>query len=417
MPGTTGTYGSLLLFLVLAPRSFGQDAFSASNFPGIHAKAGSGAGLTISRGPGAIFANPANIIFAKFFEPDVDLGVSITNYTYQHTDSAKYGSASASVTSLQTTLGGTVRPILPLALSAAFIPMGLPSTKYEIVDVPYYVGDRNYTLGTMSVTQEGSILGGGAAYKVHPLITVGASLIYTSEKLSVLATEPNASSPFFDMIYAGSYIQFVVGGRADAFNQKVSVSFSYKSSGEKKYKGDYYLDTPTNKGADYAPLEHRNVAPASIGLGGEIQLDKFGAFGDFRYNQWTAGLRDRGLPQTATATQFQDSFQIALGGKYWLMKEHMLLAGFGFVTPNVGEGSQYGTKPEEGFDGLGLLDLEGLQRLIFSGGYRYRIKSHGYVMAGGQFQTGTRSVPEGIPYEGTHSLSMILASVGGAYGF
>lgn len=417
MPGKYLHLWSLTLAFLVHPKSYSQDMISASHFPGIHAKAGSGAGLTISRGPGAVFLNPANIIFSKYFEPDADLGLSVTNYTYQHTDSDQFGPASASVTSIQMTLGGTFRPILPLALSAAFVPMGLPSTKYSIVDAPYHFGDGSYTLSTMDVIQEGMILGSGAAYKVHPLLTLGASIIYTSEKISVLATETDASTPFLDMILAGSYLQFSLGARADVYKQKASLAFSLKTGAEKKYRGDYYLDTPNNKGSDYAPIESQGYTPTSIGVGGEIQLGNLGAYGDFRFNQWTSGLGNRGLPNVPTATEYRNSFEIAGGGKFWIQKQHMLMGGFGFVTPNVGDGTEYGTDPDEGFDGVGLAELQNIQRIIFSGGYRFRLKSAGYLMAGGQFQTGSRQVPEGFSYEGSHSLTMFMGSVGGAYGF
>lgn len=417
MPSAFGHVWICLLLFWHFPISYGQDLLSTSLYPGIHAKAGSGAGLTISRGPGAIFLNPANIIFSKFLEPDGDLGVSIISYTYQHTDSERFGPATAKLTSIQTTLGGTIRPILPLALSFAFIPMGLPSSKYTISDAPYHIGDGTYTLSNMDISQEGSILGGGAAYKVHPLVTVGASVSLTSEKLSVLATEPQGKEPFFDMIYSGSYLQFALGARADLFKQKVALAFSFKSGAQKKYKGDYYLDRSVQTKSDYAPLEYQGYAPSSLGVGGELQLGPYGAYGDFRFNQWTAGLGNRGLPNAPTATEYKNSFEIAGGGKYWIMKQHMLMAGLGFVTPNVGDGTEYKTNPNEGFDGMGIAELQGIQRLILSGGYRFRLKNQGYLMAGGQFQTGSRQVPEGFTYEGSHTLSTFMGSIGGAYGF
>jgi hypothetical protein len=417
MPSAFGKVWIFIILNFLAPVSRGQDLVSGNLYPGIHSKAGSGAGLTISRGPGAIFHNPANIIFSKFLEPDGDFGVSITSYTYQHTDSDRFGPAKAQLTSVQTTLGGTVRPMLPLALSFAFIPRGLPTSKYSISEAPYHIGDGTYTLSNMDITQEGIILGGGAAYKVHPLVTLGGSAMLTNEKLSVLATEPNGKEPFFDMIYAGSYLQFALGARADLFKQKIALAFSFKSGAQKNFKGDYYLDQSVSTKNDYVPLEYQGYAPSSFGVGGEIQLGTFGAYGDFRFNQWSAGLGSRGLPNAPTATEYKNTFEIAAGGKYWFLREHMLMAGFGFVTPNVGDGSEYKTNPNEGFDGMGLAELQGMQRLIFSGGYRFRIKSQGYLMAGGQFQTGSRQVPEGFSYEGSHSVTTFLGSMGGAYGF
>lgn len=387
---------------------------TAGQYPGIHSKAGSGAGLTISRGPGAIFLNPANIVFSKYIEPDADIGFSMTQYTYTPL-SDKYDITQASLTALQMTFGATFRPILPLAFSIGVMP-GLSST-YTLKDAPYNIGSGVYELSTINVTQETMRFGGAAAYKILPTITVGAGVILSNEKSSVLATKPEATDPFLDMLYGGSFTQFILGGRADLLAQRLSLAFSYKSAAAKNFSGDYYLDTATKTGGDYIPLDYRGHAPSSIGVGGEFQNGSLGGYADFRLHQWLGGSVSRGLATAPSESDLKNSFEVSGGGKIWLQKDHMFMGGFGLITPHVGDGTENTVVLGEALEGMGLGDVEGIQRLILSGGYRLRIKNRGYMMAGGQYQTGSRSVPEGYSYEGTHTLSVLMGSIGGAYGF
>jgi hypothetical protein len=62
-------------------------------------------------------------------------------------------------------------------------------------------------------------------------------------------------------------------------------------------------------------------------------------------------------------------------------------------------------------------NMDGLVRMVFSGGYRYHLTGRGYVQGGLYYLSGTRTVPEGFSGQGTYSLRIILASVGVAYGF
>ncbi len=411
---TAKWFWGIALFLGYRLDLQGQNLPAAAQYPGIHAKAGSGAGLTISRGPGAIFLNPANIIFSKFIEPDADLGFSMTNYTYTPL-SESYDIATTSLTALQMTFGATVRPILPLALSAGVVPS--LSSSYTLESAPYYLGGGVYEPSTVSVTQEALRFGGAAAYKVLPILTLGVGVILTNEKSAITATKPQETEPFLDMLYGGSYTQFMVGARSDLLAQRLSLAFTFKSAAAKNFSGDYYLDTATNKGGDYIPLDYKGYAPATIGVGGEMQFASFGGYGDLRYNQWQGGSASRGISTAPTESDLKNNFEVSGGGKLWLMKDHMLMGGIGFITPNIGDGTDNTFKANEALEGMGLGDVDGIQRLIFSAGYRFRLKNKGYVMAGGQYQTGSREVPEGYSYEGTHSLSVLMGSIGGAYGF
>jgi|GEM_PF-1858184 len=413
--------------------------------PGIHAKTDAGAGQTGSRGPSAVFFNPANMIYARRFEPYADVSFLSLNYTYTHTD-AKFTPTTIAVNAPPVTLGATVRLVPSFALGVTFVPLGTGTkTKIENVPIKLPLGE-NSDFVALNITRGSTMykLGVGAAYRIAYPFTVGVGLLRTSEASTLVITDPkNEESPIVDAQFKGAFHQFVFGARSEVASRKFVLAGSYRTATTMAYAGDIAIN-----GGEFTPYEGAGYLPAVLGLGIEGRLGNFGIFGDYTREFWSAArtVVKMGVEGEPTETDFLDTNSIVGGARFWFGK-NSITGAFGYLTPNVGQGTEDPNASSSGdgllksklqddggdgdsdgngeesqdavaaINGMSFGNMDGLIRMVFSGGYRYHLSGHGYAQGGLYYLTGNRTIPEGFSGEGTYSLRIILASVGFAYGF
>jgi hypothetical protein len=123
---------------------------------------------------------------------------------------------------------------------------------------------------------------------------------------------------------------------------------------------------------------------------------------------------------------YVDAMDIAAGTKIWIAKKHMIDAAFGIYPANIGDGDEVAAAAALNQDeaegdgrigGVTFGNLDAIPRTVMSLGYRYKLKGTGYFDGGFEYQTGSREVPEGFNQAGTYSLTVLLVSLGLAFGF
>lgn len=391
-------------------------------FPGIQPKISAGAGQTVSRGPAALFYNPANLIFSKFIEPYADISFAKVSYQYQHTEVDTYDPAVIDVTAPPITIGIGFRPIPSFALGVAFFPTGSGAIQL-IESVPIHLQGGVYKLSDVVNKQAGNKIAAGAAFRFAFPFTVGLGLIRTSEDTQTQIFPAESEDALFDAAYAGSANQFLVGMRSELFDRYLVLALSYRTAGEKKYKGDIITSLAPGVKNEF---EGVGYAAGAIGFGAETRFSSFGLFFDFVRETWSGGrtVFKRGFGPEPEEYDFIDSNNFSLGLKWWVAPKHMLQVAFGSHGANMGDGSEVKASAElqdEGGSGViggpSFGSLEAIPRTIFSGGYRAKITGNGYLETGAHYQTGTRIVPEGFAQEGQYKLTVILLTIGLAYGF
>ena len=406
--------------------------------PGIHAKNDAGAGQAGSRGPSAVFYNPANMIYTRKFEPYADIAFLNLSYSYVHTDE-KFTPAVIEVNAPPVTLGASVRLIPSLTFGIAFVPLGTgTATKIENVPIKLPLGNNsdyvalNITRGTTAYK-----LGAGAAFRVGYPFTIGLGFLRTSEASTLIITDPKSEEvPIVDSQFSGAFHQYVFGARSEIMDRKIVLAGSYRTSVAMVYKGDISLN-----GAEFEAYSGVGYLPAVLGLGLEARFGNFGVFGDYTREFWSKGrlITKMGVAGEAAETDYLDTNNIVGGGRFWFGKSSVSAA-FGYMTPNVGLGTEDPNAVSSGeaspanpsptvnlqdeteetpvnINGMSFGNMDGLTRMVFSGGYRYHLAGHGYFQGGLYYLSGSRVVPEGFSGQGTYSLRIILASAGVAYGF
>lgn len=420
--------------------TFGAHSLAAELvFPGIDAKLAAGAGQTVSRGPASLFYNPANLIYSRFLDTYIDVSFAMVTYNYQHADSERYGATTVKVNAPPVTAGLTFRPIPALAVGFAILPLGIGAAQ-EIAHVPLQLQGDAYQLMNLEQKQTAYKLAAGIAFRPMLPIVAGISIIRDSDKTELLgyrvdedSLEQSDESPFLDAVYATTYMQIVGGVRAELLSRKLVLGLSYKTAATKEYKGDFLIDIDPS--VDYLPYDGKGYAPAVLGFGVETRLGPLAVFFDYTREMWRAGrtIAKRGFASQVDELDFVDSNNFAGGLKYWLARNHMLMAAAGMYGANIGDGTLRETdddlalkaaatrlqsSDEEPFiGGVRFGDLEAISRLVFAGGYRYRLAGNGYFKCGLSYQSGSRTVPEGADGEGQYTLSVLMGSVGLAYGF
>jgi hypothetical protein len=392
-------------------------------FPGIQPKISAGAGQTVSRGPAALFYNPANLIFSKFIEPYADISFAKVSYQYQHTDVESYDPAVIDVTAPPITIGVGFRPIPSFALGVAFFPTG--SGAIQLIEaVPIHLQGGVYKLSDIVNKQTGNKIAAGAAFRFAFPFTIGLGLIRTSEETQTQIFPVESEEALFDAAYVGSANQFLVGMRSELFDRYLVLALSYRTASEKKYVGDIITSLEPGVANEF---EGVGYAAGAIGFGAETRLSSIGLFFDFVRETWSGGrtVFKRGFGTEPDEYDFIDSNNISLGLKWWVAPKHMLQVAFGSHGANIGDGTEVVAsdtelQDEEGsvvIGGPSFGSLDAIPRTIFSGGYRGKITGNGYFQTGAHYQTGTRIVPEGFGQEGQYTLNVILLTLGLAYGF
>lgn len=401
-------------------------------YPGIAPKASAGAGQTVSRGPSALFYNPANLIFSKFIEPYADISFAKVDYVYACSRAGKCDDLDPTVVSVAAppvTFGLGFRPTPSFALGVAILPTGTGAPQ-EINGVPLEISGAYQVMNIVQKTS-GLKLAMGGAFRIGYAFTLGAGLIRESQKISLVATPDGSDEPLIDALYGGDFNQFVVGARSEIIDRALVLGVSYKTAVTKTYKGDVLLNVSPD--SDYVPFEGVGFVPSTIGFGLETRIGDFGAFFDLTHDAWSAGrlVTKSGLGADPAEVDYVDTNNIAVGGKFWAGKKHMLTAAFGLKQANVADGSEEAAGSKDGellkladdtegdgtIGGVTFGNLDAIPRTILAGGYRYKLSGTGYLELAGQYQKGSRVVPENFHQEGTYTLSVLLVGVGIAYGF
>ena len=402
-------------------------------FPGSQPKVSSGAGQTTSRGPSAIFYNPANVIMTKFIEPSLDAAFASVSYTYQHANTEDFPDpAVVKLTTPLVTIGAAFRPIKQLTLGFAYLPTGMGKPQL-VLNVPQVVSE-DYELVDIETTQTSSKMAGGLAFRPVFPFSIGLGVIRTQELMTLkVYRKSDEEIPTVDALYGGAFMQYIGGIRSEIMDRALVLTASYKTAVTKSYNGDI-----SRIGTDFVPLERIGYAPAVIGLGAETRIGDFGLFGEIVMEQWSAGrtIVRRGLGiNEPTETDFKDTTNFAGGIKFWVAPKHMLQLSAGMFGANVGDGVRVTADPEnpdsdnflqlntqdgataESIAGVGFGDLEAIPRFVVGGGYRAKLQGSGYLQLGAHYQKGSRKVAEGSEGEGIYDLTVLLGTAGIAFGF
>lgn len=423
-------FAALVAALLCVPSARGEELI----YPGIAPKASAGAGQTVSRGPSALFYNPANLIFSKFVEPYADISFAKVDYVYVCSKADKCDDLDPTVVSVvapPVTIGLGFRPTPSFALGLAILPTGTGAPQ-EITGVPLEISGA-YQVMNITQSNSGMKIALGGALRLGYAFTLGAGLIRQSEKIALVATPDGSEDPLIDALYGGDFNQFVVGARSEIIDRALVLGVSYKTAVTKTYKGDVLLNLSPD--SDYVPYEGVGYTPATIGFGAETRIGDFGFFFDLTHDAWSGGrlIQKGGLGTDPAEVDYVDTNNISVGGKIWMAKKHMLTLALGLKQANVGDGTEEASSTskegellklqddtEEGdgtIGGVSFGNLDAIPRTIVAGGYRYKLSGTGYLEFAGQYQKGERIVPEGFHQEGTYTLNVLLLGVGIAYGF
>ncbi len=392
--------------------------------PGAQAKASAGAGQTVSRGSAALFYNPANLIYCRFIQADLDFAIATVKYTYQHPETDKYDPAVINLTVPPVTLGACMRPIPNLSFGVSVMPTGI-GTEQKIPDVPLELSQGAIVSSEVSRKVTSMKIAAGGVFRIANALTIGLGTIVDQEKTQILVTRSDQDDPYADALYSGQALQFVLGVRSEILDRALALGFSYKTSATKNYAGDILINIDPET-ADYQPFEGKGFSPAAIGFGAESRFGSFGLFFDYTREMWSAGrtIFKTGLGNDGDATDFVDTNNIAVGGKLWLgASKHLVEASVGLIEGNVGIGSELpdadapADEEAENVKGVSFGTIEALPRTVFAAGYRYKLTGSGYLMGAFEMHSGKRTVPEGFGQPGTYTLNIMIASVGLAYGF
>jgi len=410
--------------------------------PGVHAKAGAGAGQTISRGPTSLFYNPANLIYSKFIEPYLDVGFTTVNYQFLSIDE-EFEVAGFEQSGPPITFSLGIRPFPSLSLG--FVYHAPAEAGFTALGVPLNL-DGTLKPYDIALQKKVTVMGAGAAFRFLHELTVGVGVLMTTDTQSIAIGEPEAEVATVDEIFKASYMQIVAGLRSELFSRAVVVGLSYRTGTMIKYQGLSFL--ASRGGEEDADFEGIGYAPGAIGFGLETRFANFGVFVDVVLEQWTAGrlIARRGFPDEPLATDYIDTMNLAGGLKWWFLPKHMFQVGGGIYPANIGDGitseaasaalhnskDQANDQAKDGaisllqddeieddgsIAGAQFGDLNAIAKTVVSLGYRAKISGHGYFHTGFQMISGSRVIPEDAEGAGQYTLSAMVFGLGVAFGF
>ncbi len=433
MRNLTPTIFSILFALLLA-----SDSQAAAIVPpGVHAKAGAGAGQTISRGPVSILYNPANLIYCKWIEPYLDVGFASVSYQYQPIDE-NFEATGFKQSGPPVTFGLGFRPIPSLSLGFVYVK---PISGSYAALVPMNL-DGTLAAYDVRVTRAKTQMAFGAAFRLaHPL-TIGVGMALNTDKQANQYLDESAEA-VVDERYEASYSQIYAGLRSELIDRALVLAISYRTSAPITYTGNSFLATTESE--DYEEFEGTNFAPSAIGFGAESRFGMFGGYVDVVMEQWSAGRSfvRRGFPDDPFKTDLVDTTNVSAGLKIWAAPKHMLQLGFGVYPSNIGDGvvvddtaaslnsevsqqkiaattmiqDDEDLEDDGSIAGVQFGDPNAIAKTTFSAGYRAKITGHGYFHSGFQMTSGSRTVAEGFDGEGQFTLSVMVVGLGVAFGF
>ena len=142
---------------------------------GTHAKVGSGAGQTLSRGSTALFHNPANLIYGKFVEPFLDVSYVSANYSYLAADE-QFELVTVPVQTPAASAGLSVRPTPGFAIGVSILPTGDGSVR-TVEAVPLEIIPGTTQLFDVESEENRHQIAAGLAVRFGYVFSIGAGVI------------------------------------------------------------------------------------------------------------------------------------------------------------------------------------------------------------------------------------------------
>ena len=381
-------------------------------FPGSSSTFESGLSQTNTRGAAAVANNPANTLITKKYEAYADMILLNVNYTYTR---PTYAPAKIALTAPPVNFGFSLKPNSKFALGLFFTPRPGGSQAQKIQNVPMSSGPDVLMLDIelRSTTYISAI---GAGFKVNNGLALGLSVIETAEDTQLIARQSGTTDDagvLAGMRYRGVFMQVLAGFRA-AMNRSTIVAGSYRTAVAKSYRG-----TQIVKGDQDNNIAKKGYSPGILAVGGERKLGVPAVFSEIQYVQWSGGKgsNSSGLPGGTKTSALNDVINLIVGGRLKIPGGHSGSASLGIYPHNVA----LGAKTDEisggsGASGVGFGDFDALDRMMFSGAYRFSGKKRD-ITAGFNFISGSRSVPSGYPNEGKYALSVFSVGAGASFYF
>lgn len=409
---------AIFLFFANDPSAMAQSFI----YQGVNQIADSGASLVNVIDASSAASNPASLSGIEMTTSYADISALAVRYTYAHTN---YDPVTIVTKAPPVNLGANIYTGRKINLGILVSPRSAPGAKpMDVSDVPTFTG-AGYALYDLKIKQTGMLaaIGAGGRIGESPL-SVGAAVIYGSDgqEITAYADEGDHSTPAMDLKYSGESYQGVVGVRVD-WNDSV-LGFSFKTASERHYKGDIASTASDNVYEVYRGVSYQ---PATAGIGFESRIGSVAGMAEINREFWSRGrsVANRGLPYASPATDFVDAYSSVLALRYHHQASRTFSLSAGFYSANTGDGSMSSSPatnlaqseiPAE--SGMEFGQFEAIPRYVLGGGIKQRfVNRSGYWMISGNYQTGTRTIPEGHKGEGWYHLEVYTLSAGLASSF
>ena len=399
----------IALILIFSAQAVRAQSFI---FPGASSTYESGLSQTNTRGAAAVANNPANTLITRKYEAYADMTILNVNYTYTRPD---YAPAKIALTAPPVNFGFSMKPSSKFALGLFFTPRPGGSQAQKIKNVPTSSGDSVLELD-LELRSTTFITAIGAGFKVNKSLALGVSVIETAEDTQVIARQSGTTDEagvLAGMRYRGVFMQVLAGFRA-VMNSKTLIAGSYRTAVAKSYRG-----TEIVKGDQDNNISKKGYSPGVLALGVEYKIAAPSVFSELQYVQWSGGKgsNSTGLPGGAATSALNDVINLIVGGRLKIPGGHSGSASIGVYPHNVALGSKIDDiSSGDGASGVGFGDFDALDRMMFSGSYRFSGKKRD-ITAGFNVISGSRTVPSGYPNEGKYSLNVFSLGAGASFYF
>ena len=385
-------------------------------YPGVEPSTEAGLSQTNTRGAVAAMYNPANVIVSKFIEPYAD--ISLLNMTYTYTRSG-YDPTVVKVTAPPIAFGLSARPMPKFAVGLLVVPRPALSAQ-QVNNIPF---DQDGQVTVMNADSKQSSILTGLAFSIKPnsQIAFGLGLVEVAEDSSFNASFSDTAltslntvtmPPLVQMKYHGSFMQFTLGVRASPV-PGLLLGGSYKSATAKVYQGNVSLG-----GSDPEPVTKVGYLPSVIAMGAEYERGDPTVFGEFRREGWASGAGQvrSGLPGAPQSTALNDVYIIIVGGRYRIGPGQSISGSYGKYPANVGNGTPVSDSSGCAIGGVEFAEFDNLSRNVFAASFKFTHR-RGYIQAGFNYTSGSRSVPDGYRGAGSYNLSALTLTTGGTWSF